>query len=219
MKLILMSNMQCDYVQNDDNFFTMLNVSGLNAADNLEFSSIHNPDIIYCSPYLSSIQTIYPMCKNHEIKINIDNALYPINPSSMAKDAFLKENKGLKQLLFDDENPDILINDVEAVKHNYNELLTHYNYLIDIIDTKYKSSFLSNNISFHETDVEIKNRLFPFLYNLLQTFKNTNKTIMIVSDNSICNYVTKYFKKNELFYDGKCFSIEFPCSNNILSLE
>jgi len=46
-----------------------------------------NPDIIFCSPFLRTIQTIYPYCKKYNKKINIEYSLYEyLNPSIFSKD-------------------------------------------------------------------------------------------------------------------------------------
>ena len=211
MRVIILSNMSCKYVADDDNFFTSLDKNGLDTADNLtNIASEYLPDHIFCSPFLSSLQTIFPISNKYSIKVNIDNALYPINMVNIEKSS------------------DICPKNLSLFKtHNYTELSNHYEYLTDIINHYYTSSILSNNISVIETEGEVKNRVFPFLFNIINKYKDTDKTIMFVSHANLCSYISKYLKivynekniSNKKFEDGKTFIFDIPYSKNNLYLE
>ena len=79
MKIIILSNMLYDYVDDDDNFFTMLNELGLRQADKLDTFIKNIPDIIFSSPHLAAIQSIFPICDKYSVNVNIECALYPID--------------------------------------------------------------------------------------------------------------------------------------------
>ena len=68
--------------------------------------------------------------------------------------------------------------------------------LKSIINYNYESCVFVSNIKFPEQEINIRNRVFPFIYNLCKKYKNTNKTILIVSHMSICNFIKKVFNKN-----------------------
>ena len=141
MRIIILSNMSVDYVDNDDNFFTSLNKEGLEMADKLGEISFDNlPDIIFCSPFLSSLQTIFPICNKYSLTVNVDSALYPINSVYLSNSI------------------NTLGNNISIFNtHNHTELSTYYEYLMDIINHYHRTSILPNNISIIETYSYIKN--------------------------------------------------------------
>ena len=61
----------------DPTFFTSLTNEGQKNAEKLseKFNNI-DFDIIYSSPFLRTIQTVLPYCKNYDKKINIEYGLY-----------------------------------------------------------------------------------------------------------------------------------------------
>ena len=124
-------------------------------------------DIIYCSPFVRTIQTIHPYCKKNDVEINIEYALheYRHNPY------FIFENKIYK------------IKDINN------------NNLTDIIDKTYKSLFKINqfNTSSLETEEILNNRLQLFLTCLKNNKKLKNKNILIVTHKGIINKIKKIY--------------------------
>ena len=159
----------------------MLSKSGFEKAENLKTTLKIKPDLVFSSPYISTLQTIYPLCFRDKIEANIDNALYPCKHMN--------------------------------INYSIRNYLENYTYLYDIINLNYKGSCLNNNIPQIETDVEIKNRLFPFLYDIYNKLKKTDKTVLIATHSCIKKLILEYFnkdntikkydtvKKNEIYAD------------------
>lgn len=150
-------------------YFTPLTINGLIQADKLITDLPDDIDCIYCSPFLRTIQTIFPYCKQHNKKIKIENSFYERCNS-----------------------PDF---NHHNYRHNIKELDQSWGYLSSIIDNNYKSKYLSSNIQVNPEDKKIINRIFPFIYKLCKKYKNTDKTFLIVTHKGICNAIKKVFKK------------------------
>ena len=153
-------------------FFTPLTENGLKNADKIKDKLPENVDLIYSSPFLRVLQTIYPYCKKNNKKVNIENSFYEYcQPPDF-------NNKNYRHFISDYDKFD------------------HYKYLTNIINDKYNSKMFVSNIKFPEKESNIQNRVFPFIYNLCNKYKNTNKIILIVTHMSICNFIKKVFNKN-----------------------
>ena len=79
MKIIIISNDKINKIDNDVSFYDMLTQEGLDDADKITelFKNKEKPEVIFSSPYISSLQTIYPYCIKNNLMVNIDYALYP----------------------------------------------------------------------------------------------------------------------------------------------
>ena len=53
-----------------------------------------------------------------------------------------------------------------------------------------------SNISYLETHDKVRNRVFPFIHNLCQKYKDTDRVILIVTHGTIINAIKKYFDKS-----------------------
>lgn len=153
-------------------FFTPLTDKGIENAKKIKDVLPENIDIIYSSPFLRTLQTIYPYCKKYNKKINAENAFYEFC-----------------------QKPDFYFENYRHWISEY-EKFQHFNYLLDIINKDYQSKVFVSNIKFPENELNLRNRVFPFIYNLCNKYKNTNKTILIVTHMSICNFIKKVFNKN-----------------------
>lgn len=122
MKIIILSNFDCgsdengvDYYKTD--FFSMLNIDGFDHADFLGDRLGVIPDIVFSSPLLCSLQSIYPLCRDNNLKVNVEPALYPV-----VKNDVLKYNYGILNKHYDylmgiiehTYNPSILINNITS---------------------------------------------------------------------------------------------------------
>jgi len=88
----------------NSNFATPLTPEGLSRAENELCDKLEELDIdtIYCSPFLRTIQTIYPFCKRKGLRVNIDWSLaesLPVNPDSFSeyRDIINNEYKSVRE--------------------------------------------------------------------------------------------------------------------------
>ena len=149
-------------------YFTSLTDEGLENSKLLceEINTIQ-PDIILTSPFLRCIQTIYPYVKKYNKKINIDYSLYEF----------------LEDPLFTKNN----------YKHTFDELYDNYPDLKDIINENYHPFSTIDTITFPEhTFEQLNDRIVPFINYLEETYKNTDKKILIVSHGSIVSSIKHY---------------------------
>lgn len=130
-----------------------------------------NIDVIYSSPYLRTLQTVYPYAVYSKKKVNVELALseYRHNPY------FLIESQ---------------IYDINYIEDDD---------LLSIINKKYNSVFKINNFNYILLEFEdsLEERIKLFMDNLIKNKKNKNKTILFVSHKGVINMIKKiYFKKN-----------------------
>lgn len=82
----------------NSNFETPLTPEGISRAENELCDKLEELEIdtIYCSPFLRTIQTIYPFCKRKGLRVNIDWTLaesLPVNPDSFSEYSDIINNK------------------------------------------------------------------------------------------------------------------------------
>ena len=159
-------------------FFTSLTQEGLNNSEKLK--NVLNEidfDVVYTSPFLRTIQTILPYCKQFNKKLSIEYSLYECtNDKRFNKDNYHYSYIDLKKQL---PNIDNYVNPV-------------YYPLID-------------KIVFPETVNTYKKRLFDFSEFVINKYQNTNKKILFVTHMSpVIDYLRTYKKEFHTFYkEGK----------------
>ena len=169
-------------------FSTMLSHKGFNQADKL-VSILHsiNPDVIYASPFLRSLQTIYPFCNSYKRKLNAECSLYPLERFD-AKESYI--------------NP--------AISEHYN----FFSYIFDIVDDRYHTRVFPNNILRNETSRDIGNRIFPFLYDIKKQYSKSDKTILLVTHADICPYMLDYLNVHHGdVIDGSLYLLNYPLNH------
>jgi broad specificity phosphatase PhoE len=167
MKIIILRHAQ----RNDSHhFFTTLTEEGEKRADALKDILPSNIDEIYCSPFLRTVETIFPYCNKYDQQIRIEYSLY----------------KRCTRLHFNYTN----------YIHTEKDLLEHKYNVSNIIDNNYKSILMSSNIILNPSDNDVKNKIFPFIYKLCKKYKDTDRIILIVTHKAICNTIKKVFNKN-----------------------
>lgn len=164
MKLILLRH---EKRENYPGFYSSLTKDGLKDSSKLvkKLNKL-DIDIIYCSPFIRTIQTIHPYCIKNDVSINIEYALheYRHNPY------FIIESKIYK------------IKDI-----NDNELT-------QIINKKYKSKIKINYFkSFLENEQQLNDRITIFLKYLKNNNEFKNKNILIVTHKGIINKIKKIY--------------------------
>ena len=141
---------------------------------------------IYCSPFLRTIQTIYPYCFKNKMEINIENALYECTLGSD----------------FNESN----------IRHHYSEHLKNFSMFKDIINKNYISFCNINEINKKNTLSSIKSRVFEFIKNIFNRDKNVgevfynDQNILLVTHQYICNFSKQKFNfsKQNVHLDIKC---------------
>ena len=155
-------------------FFTNLTDEGLK--DTIKITDYFNNidlDVVFCSPFIRTIQTIQDLTIKKNIKINIENSLY----ESLQEEKF----SNTKNYSFNDINTESQnIYDFQNINFEYQSLLS--------IDT----------ISFPDNFQKMCNRVDPFLEFLFDNF--SDKSILICSHEYILRYIefvikNKYYSK------------------------
>lgn len=131
-----------------------------------------NIDYIFSSPFIRTLETIYPYCNKYNKKVNLEYSLYEYihNPYF---------------LLIKWYNT---INDINSLDDQY---------LKSIINNKYISISNKEDICILENEENLERRIIKFFNYLNKNYKN--KTILIVSHKGVLNKIKDiYFKKTEM---------------------
>lgn len=152
----------------DPTYFTSLTDEGIsNSKTLIEKIKDIQPDIIISSPFLRCVQTIYPYAESEHKKINIEYSLYEF----LEDHAFTQDNYA----------------------HTHAELYKAHPEFTSIINEKYCSHIQITDIHYPERTFEqLNNRLLPFINYLFKTYRGSNKTILIVSHQSIVSSIRHY---------------------------
>tara|TARA_B100000795_G_scaffold260183_1_gene235801 strand:+ start:2454 stop:3095 length:642 start_codon:yes stop_codon:yes gene_type:complete len=153
--------------------------------------------IIYCSPFLRTIQTIYPFCKKFNLKINCENALYEFMNNDFEN--VFNINKKLE--------------DIDYIKLNHPDLY-------EIVNKNYNTLYDLKNINLYEKEDKNIERSKNFLNNIKK-----NKDILLVSHEStingmLINLLNKYDKNINFEYNypiGGLCEIEISDQGNLIS--
>ena len=174
MRLILLRH---EERYSDMGFYSNLTDNGI--INSLELPKKLKPykiNHIYSSPFIRTLQTIYPYCDKYRKKVNIDYGLYEYihNPYFL-----------LVQWYYE-------IKDIEDSD------------LLSIINNKYKSVIDKSDFSILETEEDLEKRIRKFMDNLIE--KHRDETVLIVTHMGVINKIRDvYVKKtnmNELFKMG-----------------
>jgi len=164
MKIVILNS--ADSVASNT-YLTTLNTIGFEKADKMvDLLESIKPDIIYSSPFIRALQTIYPFCKKIDSRVLPECALYPIKKYDKLLHPFEMGN---------------------------NSLPYYFSYLNTICDCDYKSKLFHSNVRSRENVQDIKNRVFPFLHFLKTEYLDTNKAIVLNTHHDLCVYMLEYF--------------------------
>jgi broad specificity phosphatase PhoE len=154
----------------DATFFSPLTKVGMINANNLililEKLKITK---IVCSPYIRTIQTIFPFSKKKNIKLNLEYGLCEIlHPTIIPPKSF----------------------NVELPEY----LCENYNY-----NPKYLSIIKSTDLIYPEDEKKFKDRTKKIFKNLINRYHKTDETILIVTHQGMCkNILSIINNKNEI---------------------
>lgn len=161
----------------DTSFFSPLTKQGIkNSIELIDILKEEKIDIVFSSPFIRTLQTVYPYCKENSIKINIDYSISEIQNKNT-----VLENSYTLQL------PDYLKKKYNC--SNYKSLIipNNYNYPEEIKDIDKRAK-----------------KFLHFLISNYNNYKNKN--ILIVSHIAICNVIgmiayNKFTKSTEYTMD------------------
>lgn len=160
----------------DSSFYTELDATGKIQADNLvgELNK-YNIDEIISSPFIRTLQTVYPFAEASQKPIKIDYGIYEYRTSNNFK-----------------RDPNV-----------YTTSDIQQQYLTDKLDNSYTSSIQPNNLELNrneygkvqlETAEQLQKRVKTFLDNILSTSAFNGKTLLIVSHAGVINMMREYLK-------------------------
>ena len=178
MKLILLRHEEREF---NLGFFSNLTENGIiNACVlPLELKKL-NIDIIFTSPFVRTLQTIYPYAKNYNTKVNVEYGLYEYI-----------------------HNPFFLIGEWYYTMDDISDTD-----LTSIVNNEYTSIIQKNDFTILEDEISLERRLIKF-FDYLKTNYN-DKTVLIVSHMGVINKIKDlYFKKTDMRDEFKMGHFEF----------
>jgi broad specificity phosphatase PhoE len=165
----------------DATFFSPLTKNGLiNSINLINILKKHNITKIFCSPFIRTLQTIYPFAKDKNIKINIEYGLCEIlHPDIIPRKSY------------NVELPDYL-----CEEFNYNP--------------KYKSIIKNTDLIYPEDAKILENRTKKILKSIIQNHYKTDENILLVTHQGHCtNIINIINSKLENEYDIGKLSLIF----------
>lgn len=158
----------------DCSFFAPLTKTGLeNSIKLVKYLEKEKIDKIYCSPFIRTLQTIYPYAKEHNVKINIEYGLSELhNEEIIAKKAV-----------------GICLPEYLADSFNYN--------------TEYKTLIKPTDIIYPEKEKHAQTRIKRVLRKVIEDNLESNHNIILVSHQTLCNAVLKIVNKSSKEFKGK----------------
>ena len=158
----------------DCSFFAPLTESGLSNAQTLvdKLKEV-NINLIFSSPFIRTLQTVYPYAKDAELKINLEYGLAELH------------------------HPDII--PVKAVGISLPEYLAiNFNY-----EPSYKTIIKPTDIEYPESNKKVTNRVKRVLREIISKYFETDSNILLVSHQSMCNAILKIVNSSSEKFKGK----------------
>lgn len=153
---------------NDCTFFSPLTELGLERSKKLiKYLSDCNIDTIFSSPFIRTLQTIFPYSEKQNIKLNLEYGLSDIH------------------------HPTII--PIKSVGVSLPEYLgKQYNY-----NCTYTPVISHTQIEYPENQKHVLNRVKQILRYIINTYVNTNKNILIVTHKSLCASILKIINNSK----------------------
>tara|TARA_E500000178_G_scaffold321369_1_gene345182 strand:- start:184 stop:780 length:597 start_codon:yes stop_codon:yes gene_type:complete len=144
----------------DLTFFSPLTKNGLDNSVNLiKFLEKEKINSIYSSPYIRTLQTVYPYAKKYDIKPKLEYSLTE---------------------LYQDEN---------IPKKSYQITLPEYISESFNYDNEYNSLIMPDNINFPEDLKDFNKRIKNFLKNIIKDNYLTDKNILLVTHQGVIDLI------------------------------
>lgn len=153
----------------DLTFFSPLTKNGLdNSIELIKHLEKEKINIVYSSPYIRTLQTIYPYCKKFNIRPNLEYSLTEL---------YQEENIPRKSY-------QITLPEYIAESFNFNR--------------EYPSSILPSDINFPESIRNFNKRIKDFLRNIIKDNYNSNNSILLVTHQGVIDLLLHtILKKNK----------------------
>ena len=150
----------------DATFFSPLTEKGLNSANNL-IVDLEKLGItkIYCSPYIRTMQTIYPFAKKNNFKLNLDYSLIEIQHPTII--------------------PPKSVN-IELPSYIAKQFISNENYT---------SFMKADEITYPEDTYALELRTKRFIKNIINNYYKTNDTILFVTHQGLCKVILSIIEK------------------------
>ena len=178
MKLILMRHEErgCN-----PGFFTELTDNGIvNSCIIPKLLNDFNIDIIFSSPFIRTLQTIYPYAKKYDKKINVEYGLYEY----------------IHNIYFKINNWYYTLNDIKD-----EELKT-------IVNNDYMSIVKKDDFIILENEESLEKRIIKFFNYLNKNYRD--KTVLLISHKGVINKIKDiYIKKTNMDDEFEMGAIEF----------
>jgi len=146
----------------DATFFSPLTEKGLTNANNL-INHLEKLNItkIFCSPFIRTMQTVYPFAKKKNLKLNLDYNLVEIQHPSI-----------IPQRSFNVELPTYI-----AKQFNYN--------------SEYVPLLTAKDLVYPENEAHLEIRTKKFLRYIISRYYKTEENILIVTHQGLCTNILK----------------------------
>jgi len=165
----------------DLTFFSPLTKNGLeNSVELIKYLEIEKINIIYSSPYIRTLQTIYPYNNKYNLKPKLDYSIV--------------------ELYQDDNIP----------KKSYQITLPEYLAESFNYDDEYKSQIMPTDIEFPESVTSFTNRIKTFLKNIIRNNYNTDKNILLVTHQGVVDIILHLLSKRNKDIKEKVEDIKYP---------
>ena len=146
----------------DCTFFSPLTLKGLeNAIDLIPTLKEHNINLIFCSPFIRTLQTIYPYSEKFNINLNLEYSI-----------AEFQHDEIIPKKSYSVRLPEYLAKDF-----NFNP--------------DYVSEFEPENFNYPEKIEDVRKRVKKFFQNLIRNYYDKKVNILIVTHQLACNILSK----------------------------
>ncbi len=165
----------------DLTFFSPLTKKGLEkSVDLINYLEKEKINTIYSSPYIRTLQTIYPFSKKYNLKSKIDYSL--------------------TELYQEDNIP----------KKSYQITLPEYLAESFSYDEEYKSSLMPSDIKFPENIKSFNERIKSFLKTLIRNNYSSQKNIVLVTHQGVIDIIMRILGKRNSELKNIVKDIKYP---------
>ena len=165
----------------DLTFFSPLTKNGLeNSNELIKYLEKEKINTIYSSPYIRTLQTIYPYSKKYNIKPKLDYSIV--------------------ELYQEDNIP----------KKSYQITLPEYISESFNYDQEYNSLMLPSNVEFPESISDFSKRIKKFLKNLIRYNYNSDKNIILVTHQGVIDMILNSISKKNKEVKDNFTDVKYP---------